>query len=81
MVAGRSYGAGSPDENAYPGIYRRVIRQSDPGAGDSAAGESENDEESGRLADLIDLYRDIRRADVAQRMRAVYAESLYSATR
>ena len=77
MAADRTSGVGSPDENAYPGIYRRISGELGPGTGSPFAGESENTEENGRLADFIDLYRDIRRADVAERVRAVYAESLY----
>lgn len=76
MFAGRSSRAGPPDGNAYPGVYRQFSGQG-PGAGHSSRGESADAKENERLLAFIDLFRDIKRADVAERVRAVYAESLY----
>ena len=77
MVAGNSSCAGSPDTNSYTGIYHRVSVESGPETEIPSAGESGNAGENGNLDAFLDLYRDITRADVAECVRAVYAESLY----
>lgn len=77
MVADITSGAGLPDTNSYPGIYLSVCGQSGPETEVSSAGKPDSSEENVNLAAFLDLYRDITRADVAERVRAVYAESLY----
>lgn len=72
-----SKNAQSASGDSYPRLYLEACRQSDLQLQDDSPVAAGNSKHDGRLANFLELYKDLKCEGVAERVRTVYAERLY----
>ena len=77
MVAGCSSNAGQVGDDQYPGEYQRLSENF--GKADADAGKPAHDDSAARaeLIAFIELFENIKRDYVADRVREIYADAIY----